>query len=882
MLQFLRRLYTLTRRRRLESDLAAELEFHRAMKQLEFEGDGLNSADASFAAQRALGNRTLALEDARAVWVWTWWDSFQQDVTRTLRGFRRQPAVTIAIIVAMSTGIAVTTAMFAIVNGVLLRPFPYREQDRLFALWQSDKDAPRFVVTAANFLDWKHSSRTFADMAAIQLFRDRSMALAGAGATPEQVESVRVSWNIFDVLGVSPAVGRAFSAEDGMVGRNHVVLLGNGLWKRRFGGLPSVVGTPIVLNGVPLTIIGVLPEHFQLPLASAEVFTPLAWNAAEASERTAAWIGVIGRLRPDASPEQAQAELSVIAGSLERTYPATNAGQTVAIDPLYETLVGDVEPTLLMLFATATILMLLGSAAVANLLLARLTRRRKELAIQASIGATSRRIARQLFTEAAVLAVCAAVLGTGLARYVVESVLAIAPASTFFAIPRREDIALDGHTWVFAAAVMIVSACLVGWPSARAPARLDIQAVLNDESGGSSASRHQRVTRRLLMISQSALALILIVVTTLAAISYGKLRSVDLGFQTGRTVAARISLPIATYGDDARVARFYRSLLRGIASAPGVQGVSLVNLPPLGGVVSTNGVHVVGMPEAPISQWPGAINAVVAPTYFELLHIALIRGRTFTSRDDNRSPPVAIVSQGFAARFFPNADPIGQQVVIRDSGRNPREIVGVVGDVKARTLVRPSMPQIYVPFEQLPQRTATVLMSASSDLVALAPIVRAAVADIDRTQAVGSVRPMQALVDDASAKYTVTTFVFATFGLAAIVMSLSALYGMTMQATGERRQEVGIRLALGATQRHVLRVLIQETVIFASAGTAVGMTLSWMLARFMENILFGVQAQEPAVFLCAAVGSVVVATLCALGAAGRSVRIDPVEALRRG
>jgi putative ABC transport system permease protein len=878
----MRRAWHLMRQRRHDADVADEIEFHRVMKEQALQERGLGPREAQLAARLALGNVARAREDARAVWVWTWWDSFQQDVTRTLRGFRRQPAVTIAIIVAMSTGIAVTTGMFAIVNGVLLRPFPYHDQDRLFALWQSDKDAPRFVVAAANFLDWKRISKTFADMAAIQLFRDRSMALADAAATPEQVESVRVSWNIFDVLGVSPAVGRAFTAEDGTVGRNHVVLLGNGLWKRRFGGLPSVVGTQIVLNGVPLTVIGVLPEHFQLPLAAAEVFVPLAWNAAEASERTNAWIGVIGRLRPDASREQAQAELSVIASSLERTYPATNAGQTVAIDQLYETLVGDVRPTLLMLFATAAVLMLLGSAAVANLLLARLTRRRREIAIQASIGATTRRIARQLFTEAAVLAVCAAVVGTGLAQYVVASVLNIAPASTFFAIPRRDDIALDGYTWLFAGAAMIVSAGLVGWPSARAPARLDIQAVLNDESGGSSASRHQRVTRRLLMISQSALALILIIVTTLAAISYGKLRSIDLGFETGRTVAARISLPIATYGDDARVARFYRSLLHGIASAPGVQGVSLVNLPPLGGVVSTNGVHVVGTPEVPISQWPGAINAVVAPTYFELLHIALLRGRTFTSRDDDRSPPVAIISQGFATRFFPNTDPIGKQVVIRDNGRNPREIVGVVGDVKARTLVRPSMPQIYVPFEQLPQRTATVLISPGSDLVALAPIIRAAVADIDRTQAVGSVRQMEALVDDASAKYTVTTFVFATFCLAAIVMSLSALYGMTMHATGERRQEVGIRLALGATRRHVLLVLIRETVLLAMMGTAVGVTLSWMLARFLENILFGVQAREPTVFLFAGLGSVVVATMCALGAAGRFVRMDPIEALRRG
>src|SRR5262249_26138490 len=452
-----------------------------------------------------------------------------RDIKHAWVQFRRSPAVAAAIVVAMTTGITVTTAAFAFVNGVLLHPFPYRDSDRLAVLWSSDRDEPRFAVSPADFLDWKRASRTFADMAAIQLFRDRSVALSGIG-DPEEVESVRATWNIFDLLGVRPILGRSFRQEDAEPGQSPVILIADGLWRRRFGGLPSVLGQRVNVDGKPAGIIGVLPPHFQLPRtdieSNAEIFLTIASTAGDGQIRGRSCCGVVGRWQASASLDRAQAELRTIADRLAAEYPATNKGQTVAVDPLYTTVVGDIRPTLLTLFAAASMLLLIGSASVSNLLLARFSARRIQIATQASLGATPGRIARQMLTEAGVLAVVAGVLSAFGTLYTLRSLLALIPRTTYFTIPRSGDIGVDRAVFLFAFVVTMASAFLIGWPAARAAARVDLNALLKEQSRGAGADRKHRRVRTALMAAQIALALVLVTATTLAFESYRNIEAV--------------------------------------------------------------------------------------------------------------------------------------------------------------------------------------------------------------------------------------------------------------------------------------------------------------------------------------------------------------------
>ena len=528
------------------------------------------------------------------------------DLKYALSQLQRNIGITCAIVLTIAIGMAVTTGIYAIVNGVLIRPLPYRDQERLVVLWESTKDTPRFVVAPANFLDWKRQSATFSDMTAIQQFKEPSFAMTGAG-DPEEFDGVRVTWNVFDVLGVGSIQGRLFRPEDGQVGRNGVALLSYGLWIRKFGGAASAVGRHVVLNGKPTEIVGVLPEGFQLPLVKADIFAPIAWDANEESERSVSNYLVIGRMKEGISIGQARTELSVIAKRIERTYPETNIGETVVIDPLYETIVGDIRSTLLTLFVAACLLLLLGSASVSNLLLARLSQRRTEIAIRVSVGASAVRIARQFLTETLVLSSIAGLVGLVLARYAVSAVLALSPDSVYFTIPRRADIGIDLSTFQFALAMMVTSGLLVGLGPACVASSADLNSLLKEGGRGSSAGRLHASVRRVLMGGQIALAFLLVTGTALTVKSFLNLRSVNPGFNADRILAAQVSLPASKYANDVQLRDFYRHLTDGVSSLPGVEAVSQVNFAPLVGVASMwsfHAVHSLAIAVS-VSSWSG-------------------------------------------------------------------------------------------------------------------------------------------------------------------------------------------------------------------------------------------------------------------------------------
>ena len=798
-----------------------------------------------------------------------------QDVRFAVRMLAKSRAFTFVAVVSLAIGIGANTAIFSVVNGVLLRPLPYPEPERLMRLYEKETDAAtqseRLEVAPANFLDWRRQSRTLAEIAA---WGEEEQALAGQEQA-EPVKAAFVTANFFAVLGVQPLHGRVFTSEEDQPGRDEVALLGYGLWQRRFGGDPHLVGQRVKLDGEHYTIVGIMPAGFQYPRA-AEIWTPLALNPNQTQTREAHFLQVIARCRPEASPAQVSAEMEAIAASLEQQYPATNNNWRVNVVPLLEDEVGPVSSALLVLLGAVGLVLLIACVNVASLLLARAATRQTEITIRAALGASRWRIVRQLLTESAVLALLGGGGGLLLALWGTDALLALAPAE----IPRLQQSSVDGRVLTFALAVTLVTGLLCGLIPALQAARFDLQEALKEGGRRASGSVTRSRIFGALVIAEMALALVVLVGAGLLARSFLRLRGVEMGIETANVLTVEINLPSARYGGEdwkAQRLNFYGPVLERIKALPGVIAAGAIDSLPLSGDQRGWTFRKEGQTLAPAER-PVAGFQVATTDYFRAMGIPLRRGRAFTAADADGAP-VMIINESFARRFYPNEDPLGRRIIIRNQPQ-ACEIVGVVNDVRHFGPDQAAAPEMYVPYDQFIIGAVPLVIRTELEPQALIGAVRREIHAVDREVAISQVRTMTQMMSAALAERRFALLLLGIFAAVALALAAVGLYGVMAYAVAARTHEFGIRMALGAQTRDVLQLVFRQGVALAFIGVFVGLIASIALTWLMKSLLFGVSATDPLTFAGVALLLVAVALFACYIPARRATKVDPLVALR--
>jgi putative ABC transport system permease protein len=793
-----------------------------------------------------------------------------RDTRYAIRQLVKTPGFTIVAVLTLALGIGATSAIFSVVNAVLLRPLPYPEAANLMRVHEVVPQYGLFAVAPASFLDWRQQNTVFERIAAYQA----TSATFLAGESPERIPGVLASHDLFDLLKVAPSMGRGFRADEDAPGKDNVIVLSHGMWQRRFGGDPGVLGRSILLSGAPVTIIGVMPADFYYPSREPEFWRPLALNPAGAS-RGAHFLGVVARTRPGVSASQAEAEMKTIAARLATEYPDSSANESAAVVPLHEQVVGSIRPALLTLLAAVAVVILIACANVANLLLVRASVREKEIAIRSALGAGRRRLAMQMLAESVVLASAGGVLGLLLAY------LAITPIQTLSAgsIPRAADITIDGGVLAFALVVSVATGILFGLAPAWQASRAGLGEVLK-EGGRSSASSGGRWFRSGLLVAEVALSVVLLVAATLLIRSFTRLTNVDPGFRTEDVLAFRVALPAGDYPEDHHRAAFFDTLLDKLEALPEITAAGMVQaLPIRSGYVLTFDVQ--GRPPAKDGEEPSANHRAISPRYFEALGVPLMRGRFFTPRDGEKAPMVAIVDEAFVKRHFPNEDPIGRGLDIGNGSDGFYEIVGVVGNTQQGSMDEPPSPTMYVPFRQDVFNTMWIVARTTIDPAQAAAPARQVVREIDRRLPAYSMTPLSAVVSESIAQRRFSMLLLGLFAVVALFLAAVGLYGVVSYTVSQRTQEIGLRMAIGAQRGDVLRMVLGGGMKLAVAGVALGIAASLAAARLVASMLFQVTPFDPASYTATAGLLLAVAALACYIPARRAMRVDPMIALRQ-
>ncbi len=793
-----------------------------------------------------------------------------RDTRYAVRQLGRTPGFTLVALLTLALGIGASSAMFSVVNGVLLKPFPVPESDRLVWVNEIVPQYGRFSVAPASFLDWRAQNSSF----------ERIVALTGGTATfsgaegPERISNAVVSWDFFEMLRVQPFLGRGFRAEEGVPGRNAVIVLSHAAWQRRFGADPNVIGRAVTLNGAPSTIVGVMPAGFEFP-REVEYWVPIGLDPAKAS-RGGHYLAVMGRLKPGVTAVQADAEMRAIAERLARQYPDSSANESAEVVPLLDQIVGSAREPLLALLAAVGVVILIVCANVANLLLVRASVRDKEIAIRTALGAGRGRLVRQMLAESLMLAAAGGALG------VLVAYLAVRPLRTLSAgsIPRVHDVSIDWTVLLFALAVSLATGVIFGLAPAWQAARAGLSAVLK-EGGRSSATAGGRRVRSVLLVAEVALSLVLLVGAALLLRSFARLMNVDPGFRAENVLAFRVSLPPVSYRDDPNRAAFFATLLSKLEALPDVRAAGMVQTLPLRGDYVLS-FEIQGRPKTAPNAGPSANYRVVSPQYFPALGIPLKRGRLFTGRDNaDKAPLVAVVDEAFAARHFPGEDPIGRGLDIGNGTDGFYEIVGIVGDVHHEALDAAAAPTMYVPYRQDVFSTMWVLARTDGDPMQRSGAAREAVRAIDALLPAYSMRPLAAVVSDSVAQRRFSMLVLTAFAGIALFLAAVGVYGVVAYSVSQRTQEIGVRIAIGAARRDVLALVIGGGMKLALAGVALGVAGALALSRLIAGMLFGVRPFDPASYAATAVLLLAIAALACYVPARRAVRVDPVIAIRQ-
>ena len=801
------------------------------------------------------------------------------DLRFAIRTLVSRPAFTVIAVMTIALGIGANVAIFSVVNAVLWRPLPYPHPERLMMVWVDnprqgfDKDVASYPV----FLDWRTQSRSFDRLAAY--FR-ASVSLTGAG-DPVQLRGSVVTATFFPTLNVMPAFGRWFVEEEAAAGRERVVILSHGLWQSRFGSDPAIVGRPIQLNGKPYQVVGVMPAGFQYP-DDAAFWLPLAPidpYAQYMASRGAHWLNVIGRLRDGVTETAAQTEMSTIARRLAQAYPDSDGSQGVRVAELRNEIVGDVQTGLLVLFGAVGCVLLIACANVANLLLARSTGRRRELAIRTALGAARGRIVRQLLMESVVLAVAGGGAALLLATWGIAALREAAPAN----MPRLDSIGIDLPVLLFTLGVALVTGVIVGIvPAWRGASASQSEALKADARSGGEGPRGRRV-RHLLAVTEVAVALVLLVGAGLLARSIAAIARTDLGFNPRNVLAVSIQLSGQKYTDDAQIIQFYQQLLERTSTMAGVRSVGLGSTILLGGLPQSSTLFVEGrgLPSDAIN--PPVPFDTVSNGFFATLGIPLMEGRLFGPEDTATAPPRVVVNQAFVRRFFPSDDPIGKRVTFDNpQNKNARwlTIVGVVADTRRGGVNRPPWPELYYPLTQSADSRLTLVVRTVGDPLAIVRAVQAQVWSIDPAQPVASVRTLEQLVAGVQANRRFTTMMLSVFATVALLLASIGIYGVIAYSTAQRTKEIGVRIALGATRGDVLRMVLRDGLRIGAYGIAIGIAAAVPASRLLSSLLFGVSPHDPVTFVALPICLLLVALVASWIPARRALGADPIRALR--
>jgi putative ABC transport system permease protein len=804
--------------------------------------------------------------------------SLLHDLRFALRALRRSPGLTAAAVAALGLGVGATAAVYSVVDAVLLEPLPYPEPGELVVLIDSNPEAgfPRFSTAPPDFADWRRQARSFETLAA---FTRANLTLDAPGSEPERVAGAAVTHGFFEALGVEPAHGRAFRPEEDRLGGESVAVLGEGLWRRRFGADPGIVGRGITIGGEPRRVVGVMPAGFEFP-TEVELWLPLALVIGD-EQRGSHWLAVLGRLREGTGLEAAQTEMTAIAAGLAEAYPATNEGWTVRLHRLHDLLVEDVRPALRVLTAAVVAILLIVCANVANLLLVRTARRERELAVRGALGAGRGRLLRQLVTETVVLSLAGGLLGLVLGVPGTRALVALNAEG----IPRVDGIGLDLSVFLIALGAAMAAGLAAGLVPGLQAARRDLVGALKEGTAGAGEGRRARLLRQGLVVAEVAVAVVLLVVAGLLVRSLLAIQGTSPGFEPRGALTAEVSLPEATYPDDAGRARFYRSLVERLEALPGVE-VAGAGFPlPLAGSGYYLDFAIEGRPAPPPQEAPNAAIRFVTPGYVEALEVPLLAGRTITGADREESRPVALVNRAMARQLWPDESPLGAR--LRIGASDPAggdgdwlEVVGVVGEVRHFDLTVEPGFEIYVPMAQRPFETAGLVLRMEGDPRALAPRVRDAVRAVDPSLPVYRVRTLEEVVAASLAERRFGAALLGVFAALALVLACLGVYGVLSYGVAQRTRELGLRLALGAPRRGVLRLVLWQGLRLVLIGVAVGLAGAAAASRLLRGLLYEVGAADPLTYAAVPAVLAVVALAAVWLPALRATRVEPVVALR--
>lgn len=797
-------------------------------------------------------------------------DSLLKDIRYGLRGLLKRPGFTVVALITLALGIGANTAIFSLINAVLIRPLPFHEPDRLVWSWGNIRNGGnRASVAPLDYLDFRHENRTFEQFAAM-ISVPISANLTGGGE-PERLGAAGVTGNFFQAIGVQPALGRTFLLDNEKTGSDQVVVLSYRLWQQRFGGDAAIINKKITLDDKSFEVIGVMPRDFEFP-ATTQVWLPLNFDSSPGmKQRKAHFLRPIGRLKPGVTLAQAQADTDSIARQLESTYPDTNTGWNLRLVPLREQIVGNVRPTLYILLGAVGLVLLIACANVANLLLAHAASRRKEIALRTALGASRLRIARQMITESIMLALFGGALGTLLAIWGVQLLVALSGTN----IPSTAQVKIDPTVLAFTLATSVLTGLLFGLaPTVRAM-KLNLNETLK-EGGRSSDSAGRNRTRGLLVIFESAVAVMLLIGAGLLIRSLIQLQNTNPGFDSKNVLTMRIDLPREKYSAPEARVRFWDQFHRRVSGLPGVESVGLVTELPLSGQPND-------MPYTVEGRAPGAPNEAfdndfrrINEDYFRTLRIPLQRGRNFTPQEVRDGAKVMIISEALAAQTFPNEEALGRRLVM-SFGNQAFEIVGIVGDIRHGSLAAPPLPTMYMPAMEFGEN---VVIRTRNDSSTIAAAVRRELAQIDPNQPIARVRTMDEWLGLSIAGSRYSTALFALFAGLALVLSMVGIYGVMSYSVGQRTHEIGVRMALGARQRDVLKLVVRQGMGLVLVGVVIGLIGAFALTRVIASLLFGVGTKDPTTFFGVAVLLAAVAFIACYVPALRATKVDPLKALR--
>jgi predicted permease len=870
-------------RERRKNELREEIAGHLQMAAGNREARGESRAGANPAARRELGNPGVIQDVTHDQWAWTWLENLLQDLRYGARTLRKSPGFAAVAILTLALGIGVNTALFSVVNGVLLNPLPYPQPNQLVELWWDRTPGQHSSVPYLNFLDWQRESTAFS---AVGAYLQDNMILTGAGE-PERVDGVKISANFLDLLGVKRLLGRSFRPEEDQVWAAPVALISDGLWNRKFGSSPDVLGQNITVDGTSYRIVGVVPEKSPV-YTTADVFTPLGQFNEEPFRDRRASLGTVGiaRMKPGVTLAQARADMDEVARNLATEYPDANKDTSIFVNPLKEDITGDIAPMLYMLLGAVGFVLLIACANVANLLLARSAARAREFAIRVALGATRRRIVTQLITESLLLAAAGGALGLLFAAWATKAALAVIPET----VPRATEIGIDGRVLFFTLVISILVGIVFGVAPALKTSQPDLHRSLKEGGRGSSGTRAR--TQNTFVAVEMALAVVLLAGAGLMVRSLAGLANVNPGFDPQHVMEFGVSPSAARITTPAHIRETYREITARFEAVPGVAAASpLVGALPLTGD-SLVGFWITGQPKPSSAkdmtraQWYAP-----APDYLKVMGIPLQRGRFLSAEDTETTPFVVVIDDGFARSYFPGENPIGKRLNISIIDVEGAEIVGVVGHVKhaglGATGILDQRGQLYFAISQLPDRVlplvgraCTFVVRAAGTPRAVSDSLRAASQKFDSKQVLYGFQPMARVVSDSIAAQRFTMILLGVFAALALLLSAVGIFGVISYVTGQRTQEIGIRVAMGAQRGDVLRLVLGHGMRVALLGVAIGLAAALGLTRLIASQLYGVSANDPLTFA----GVAALLTLVALSAcyipARRAMRVDPMVALR--